>query len=140
MLNDGTDSIASQIASSTHWPEIRILILVVDDSRKKYSSTNGMKFSTRTSELLKYRVSSVVPKRLDGMERAIKEKDFESFANITMQDSNQFHAVCLDTFPPCIYMNSTSHIIIDFVHTYNIEKGITKVNLEINSKCFYNVK
>jgi len=28
---------------------------------------------------------------------AIKAKDFDTFANITMQDSNQFHAVALDT-------------------------------------------
>lgn len=36
-----------------------------------------------------------------------------------MQDSNQFHAVCLDTFPPLFYMNSTSQAVIELVHRYN---------------------
>jgi diphosphomevalonate decarboxylase len=34
------------------------------------------------------------------MEEAIKNRDFESFAKLTCADSNQFHAVCLDTSPP----------------------------------------
>lgn len=44
-----------------------------------------------------------------------------------MKDSNQFHAVALDTYPPALYMNSVSHEIIDFVHTYNSICGSTKV-------------
>ena len=28
---------------------------------------------------------------------------------LTMADSNQFHATCLDTYPPIFYMNDTSH-------------------------------
>ena len=44
-----------------------------------------------------------------------------------MQDSNQFHAVCLDTYPPLFYMNSTSHAIIQLVHQYNGACGEVKV-------------
>ncbi len=28
------------------------------------------------------------------MQHAIAERDFESFAKLTIQDSNQFHAIC----------------------------------------------
>ncbi|KAJ8916910.1 hypothetical protein NQ315_013380 [Exocentrus adspersus] len=127
LRDDGVDSIAKQIASVEHWPEIRVLILVVNDSRKKYSSTDGMKRTVETSEFLKYRVQNVVPLRIEAITSAIKEKDFNSFARITMEDSNQFHAVCLDTFPPCIYMNDTSHLIVELVHAYNEHKGTNKV-------------
>lgn len=44
-----------------------------------------------------------------------------------MRDSNQFHAVCLDTYPPCVYLNQTSHEIINFVHDYNEACGQIKV-------------
>lgn len=124
----GSDSTAVQIATHTHWPEMRILILVVNDSQKKTSSTIGMKQSVETSELLKYRVQKCVPERTIQMIQAIKENNFEKFAEITMRDSNQFHAVCLDTYPPCVYLNQVSHEIISFVHDYNKAAGQIKVS------------
>nr|QYV43150.1 diphosphomevalonate decarboxylase [Colaphellus bowringi] len=123
----GEDSIAKQIAPASHWPQMRVLILVVNDERKKYSSTSGMKRSVETSELLQYRATKIVPQRIEAITKAIINKDFQAFAQITMEDSNQFHAVCLDTFPPCVYMNDTSHAIVDVVHAYNDFKKSNKV-------------
>ena len=53
------------------------------------------------------------------LETAIKTKDFDTFANITMADSNQFHAVCLDTGPPIFYLNDVSRSIIALVEEIN---------------------
>ncbi|XP_017778010.1 PREDICTED: diphosphomevalonate decarboxylase [Nicrophorus vespilloides] len=124
---DGSDSIARVIEPSIHWPEMRILVLVVNDARKKYSSTTGMNRSVATSDLIKHRACNVVPKRVTEMREAIKTKDFNKFAEITMKDSNQFHAIALDTHPPCVYMNDTSHAISDMIHAYNEHKGVNKV-------------
>ena len=44
-----------------------------------------------------------------------------------MQDSNQLHAVCLDTYPPCVYMNTISHNIVQLVHEFNRVSKSTKV-------------
>ena len=63
--------------------------------------------------------------------QAIISKDFDTFADITMKDSNQFHAVCLDTFPPNVYMNDTSHAIVNLIHAYNSASGKMKVSMEI---------
>eukprot|EP00466_Bigelowiella_natans_P012481 jgi/Bigna1/68404/fgenesh1_pg.6_\ len=52
-----------------------------------------------------YRAKHVVPKRMEAMKAAIRTKDFDAFAKLTMADSNQFHAICLDTEPPLFYMN-----------------------------------
>lgn len=137
-MADGSDSIATQIAPASHWPEMRILVLVVSDDRKKASSTSAMGRSVENSELLKYRIENSVPKRIDAMVKAIKNKDFESFCEITMKDSNQFHAICLDTYPPCTYMNDVSHAIVDMVHTYNKFMGGNKVCSE-NQCAFYHI-
>ncbi|KAL1130886.1 hypothetical protein AAG570_012127, partial [Ranatra chinensis] len=126
-LDDGSDSLAEQIVPASHWPNMRILILVVNDNKKKMSSTKGMKLSVETSELLKHRVSHCVPERTQKIIKAIETQDFETFAEVTMKDSNQFHSVCLDTFPPAVYMNDVSHAVVDFVHCYNKKKGQTKV-------------
>jgi diphosphomevalonate decarboxylase len=69
--------------------------------------------------LLRERIDTIVPMRMAAMSKAIKTRDFDLFAEITMKDSNQFHAVCLDTFPPIFYMNETSRSVIRFVTAYN---------------------
>uniref|UniRef100_A0A1B6MMD3 Diphosphomevalonate decarboxylase n=1 Tax=Graphocephala atropunctata TaxID=36148 RepID=A0A1B6MMD3_9HEMI len=124
---DGTDSVAHQLFTAEHWPSLRILILVVTDKKKKVSSTSGMQRCVETSELLQYRVSHSVPRRVQEITEAIAAKDFKRFAEITMMDSNQFHATALDSFPPIVYMNDVSHSIAEMVHRYNNVCGATKL-------------
>ncbi|VDI04222.1 diphosphomevalonate decarboxylase [Mytilus galloprovincialis] len=88
---DGSDSKARQIAPHTHWPELSVLILVVSDQTKHTSSTAGMQTTVETSELLKQRLSGLQTKE-DQMTDAIMNKDFKTFAEITMKESNQLHA------------------------------------------------
>ncbi|XP_012264706.2 diphosphomevalonate decarboxylase [Athalia rosae] len=116
---NGSDSIAKPLVSPDHWLEMRILILVANDESKKVPSAIGMKRSVETSDLLKHRAEILVPRKVDGITKAILEKDFPKFAELTMKDSNQFHATALDTYPPCVYMNDTSHAIVELVHAYN---------------------
>lgn len=60
-----------------------------------------------------------MPKRIKEMEEAIAKRDFPSFARLACADSNQFHAVCLDTLPPIFYMNDTSHRQAPFFSSSN---------------------
>lgn len=123
---DWSDSLAQQVADENHWPELRALILVVSDAKKDTSSTAGMSTSVATSELLKHRAASVVDKRMEAIEKAYLEKDFATFGQITMADSNQFHATCLDTYPPIFYMNDISRSAIRLVHVYNTWAGVVR--------------
>ncbi|XP_014116019.1 PREDICTED: diphosphomevalonate decarboxylase isoform X2 [Pseudopodoces humilis] len=99
---DGTDSLALQVAPETHWPELRVLVLV-------------------------HRAEVVVPERLAQMMQHIRDRDFEGFGQLAMRDSNQFHATCLDTFPPIFYLTDVSRHIIALAHRYNAHHGHTKV-------------
>lgn len=126
-LPNGEDSIAKQIVPASYWPEMRILLLVVNDEKKKISSAIGMKRTADTSELFEYRVKHIVPKQVEKMQKAIMQKDFPSFAEITMKDSNQLHAVCRDSYPPCTYMNDTSNAIVNLIHSYNTAINEVKV-------------
>ncbi|KAI9473797.1 MAG: diphosphomevalonate decarboxylase [Benjaminiella poitrasii] len=116
---DGSDSYAVQVAPETHWPELEALICVVSDAKKGTSSTAGMQSTIKSSTLMNERIRNVVPERMDRMKKAILDRDFQAFAELTMRDSNQFHAVCLDTYPPIFYMNDTSRAIIQLIHEYN---------------------
>lgn len=113
---DGSDSTARQVSSS--WDSLRVLVCVVSSSSKEVPSSLGMQRTVNTSGLLEARVKGIKSKVLE-MESAIIAKDFPKFAELTMRDSNEMHACCADTFPPIQYMNSTSHSIVKFVHSYN---------------------
>ncbi|BFG21029.1 hypothetical protein CerSpe_073030 [Prunus speciosa] len=123
----GTDSLAVQLADEKHWDELVIVIAVVSSQQKETSSTTGMRDTVETSLLLQHRAKEVVPKRILKMEEAIKNRDFASFAQLACTDSNQFHAVCLDTCPPIFYMNDTSHRIISLVEKWNRAAGTPQV-------------
>ncbi|KAL2022157.1 hypothetical protein VTK56DRAFT_5986 [Thermocarpiscus australiensis] len=122
---DGRDSVAEQVADAAHWPDMRALILVVSAARKGVSSTAGMQQTVATSGLFRERVATVVPRNMAAMEKAIRERDFAAFAEITMRDSNSFHATCADTYPPIFYMNDVSRAAIRAVETINAAAGRT---------------
>uniref|UniRef100_A0A8D2LFN3 Diphosphomevalonate decarboxylase n=1 Tax=Varanus komodoensis TaxID=61221 RepID=A0A8D2LFN3_VARKO len=124
---DGKDSVAQQVAPEAHWPELRVLILVVSAEKKPVGSTAGMQTSVQTSLLLRHRAQAVVPARMAQMIRHIQQRDFEAFGELTMRESNQFHATCLDTFPPIFYLNDTSKRVVALVHRFNAHCGRTKV-------------
>ncbi|KAI9361206.1 diphosphomevalonate decarboxylase [Zopfochytrium polystomum] len=118
-LADGSDSMARQVAPESHWPDMCALVLVASDAKKETGSTEGMQQTVQTSALLASRVDRVVPARMAEMERAVRARDFDAFAETTMRDSNQFHAVCLDTFPPIFYMTDVSRAVVALASAYN---------------------
>jgi len=115
----GSDSFAKQIAPESHWPDMHALICIVSNDKKGTSSTSGMQRSVKTSTLLEHRIAEVVPDRMEIIVQAIVEKNFDTFARLTMADSNQFHAIALDTEPPIFYMNDVSRAIISVIVEYN---------------------
>ncbi|PWW78162.1 Diphosphomevalonate decarboxylase [Tuber magnatum] len=120
---DGSDSCAVEVAPASHWPELKAAILVVSAAKKGVSSTAGMQATVNTSALFAHRARDVVPKRMEAMRAAIRNRDFERFAAHTMADSNQFHAVCLDTTPPIFYMNDVSRAAIRAIEALNTLEG-----------------
>ena len=48
---------------------------------------------------------------------------FPPFIHRPRAASRQFHATCLDTWPPIFYLNDTSKAVIQEVHAFNEEQG-----------------
>lgn len=124
-LADGSDSLAEEVAPASHWPEMRALVLVVSADKKDVPSTEGMQTTVATSNLFETRAKTVVPERMAAIETAIQSRDFPAFAEITMRDSNGFHATCLDSWPPIFYMNDVSRAAVRLVHDINRVVGQT---------------
>lgn len=122
---DGSDSMADLVAPASHWPNMRALILVVSAAKKGVSSTSGMQQTVATSGLFQQRIANIVPANMTTMEQAIKSRDFAKFAEVTMRESNSFHACCADTYPPIFYMNDISKAAIRAVESINAKAGKT---------------
>lgn len=120
---DGSDSNAVEIAPKSHWDDLDALICVVSANKKAVASTAGMQRTVETSPYLLHRAEKVVPKRMEDIIDAINTKNFDKFADITMMDSNSFHASCLDTHPPIFYLTDVSRLIIGVVHALNQAAG-----------------
>lgn len=118
----GLDSVAIPVVSQQHWPEICILVLVVSDQKKHTGSTDGMKLTIKTSPSFQKRVPAI-PGRMQTMEKALNEKDFETFAATTIMDSDDMHACCEDTVPSIVYVNETSRYVQNIVKKYNASIG-----------------
>ena len=67
--DDGSDSVAVEVAPASHWPTMRALILVASADKKKVSSTSGMQTTVKTSDLFQRRAELVVPARMMAMEK-----------------------------------------------------------------------
>ncbi|TKR93310.1 hypothetical protein L596_007792 [Steinernema carpocapsae] len=102
-----------------NWEDLRAIILVISEQEKDVGSSIGMRRTVETSELLKYRVSHVVPERVKTLTEAYKKRDFVMMGNVVMADSDQLHAVCLDTRPALHYMNDSSRHIVKIVEVFN---------------------
>jgi diphosphomevalonate decarboxylase len=66
---------------------------------------------------------ATVGKRLEIVSGAIKEGNFEKMAQTIMQESNNMHAVMLDSWPPLVYLNRYSFEIIEKVLELNASYG-----------------
>ena len=120
--DDGSDSFAQEVAPVSHWPEMKALILIVSAEKKTIGSTAGMQVTVKTSQLFKTRAQEVVPEHMRLMEEAIRQRDFQKFAEVTMRDSNNFHAVCRDSWPPIEYLNEVSLAAVKIVESINTDR------------------
>lgn len=120
---DGSDSLAIEVAPASHWPDMRAIVLVASAEKKDVGSTVGMQATLATSTLFQERIRQTVPQRMREMKDAVANKDFDTFAKLTMRDSNSFHATCLDTEPPIFYMNDTSRAAVRMVELINERAG-----------------
>jgi len=119
---DGSDSLAFQFAPSSHWPDLRNLITVVSPEKKKVSSRAGMKRTVKTSILYPARLR-YLPLLIKKVKKAILNRDFQTLAELVMRESDNLHAVMLDTWPPLFYLNDVSKQIIYAILDLNQKEG-----------------
>ncbi|KAF8566761.1 hypothetical protein P879_06449 [Paragonimus westermani] len=108
-----------ELYPASYWPTLRVLVCVTNEGSKSLGSTRAMERTVSTSPLYQLgRVQSahINEKRLLD---ALRKRDFPTFAEVAMRESDQLHAVCLDTWPPCLFLSAVSLAIMRWVHRLN---------------------
>lgn len=111
----GTDSESSYAYSlypADYW-DIRDILVIVDKSMKKVSTTDGME-RVATSPKLAARLDAV-PRRMALIQEALEKKDFRLFGSITEEDCLDMHAVMQSQVPPLMYWSPATQRIMAHV-------------------------
>ncbi|KAF6777019.1 hypothetical protein AHF37_03529 [Paragonimus kellicotti] len=92
-----------ELYPASYWPTLRVLICVTNEGSKSLGSTRAMERTVSTSllyQLGRVRSAHINEERLLD---ALRKRDFPTLAEVAMRESDQLHAVCLDTWPPCYF-------------------------------------
>lgn len=113
-------SFSKTIFDKNHW-DIRDVIVVVSDQKKKITSTQGHK-SAQSSSLFKPRQKGINQKIKD-LKKYIAEKDFKKFGELVEADCLEFHSVLLTSKPPLVLWQPGTIQVINEVQQMR-EEGI----------------
>lgn len=116
--SDGSDSVSRQVFAKDHWPGLITMIMITSQKKKKVSSRAGMKQTVATSELYKLR-PGIAERNVKDIANAVKNRDFETMAKVTIKDAMNMHATMIDTTPPIMYLSDTSREIIYAIEDLN---------------------
>jgi diphosphomevalonate decarboxylase len=108
---DGSDCFAEQLFDHMHWPELRILVVVVKNQQKFMGSREGMRLTVATSPSYKSWIEKS-ERRLPVLIRAIKNKKFTTMGRLAQDDWQDMRRTMLDTTPRLNYWTDVSCRVI----------------------------
>ncbi len=108
---DGSDSYAVQVAPPDHWPDLRMVVVVVSSEPKAVSSREGMRRCVETSPYFeawtKVAAADVPPAR-----QAVLDRDLPALGRVAERNAYRMHACALAADPPIQYMEPGTVAVI----------------------------
>jgi len=92
-------SFSETIFPRNHW-DLRDVVAVVEETKKKVSSTEGHK-SASSSKFFSIRQQGIKNK-IKKVKQAIKDQDFTKFGSLVEREALEFHSILLTSSPPLI--------------------------------------
>lgn len=124
-VGDNLTSYSEEIfVNPTVYKNLRIIILTSDIKKKMISSRDGMRCTVETSYLFQQtRNENYIQDKLKNLFNILNttnwQDNWEDAVEIIIKESNQFHALCMDTYPPLQYLDAFSKYIIYIIHIFN---------------------
>jgi diphosphomevalonate decarboxylase len=104
---DGTDSYAVQRFDERHWPELRMVVAILNRDEKEVKSRDGMKHTVETSpyyEAWKKDAEVEVPRAVE----LIQRKDLQGLGELSERNAWRMHATGLAADPPLCYLHANT--------------------------------
>lgn len=98
---DGADSVAHQLAPTSHWP-LKVLIAVANQAEKDHASTGGMEHTRETSPYFAPWIENA-QKQVGEIRSAIKARDFQKLAELSEANCVRMHTSAMAAMPPVFY-------------------------------------
>lgn len=125
---DGSDCYAEQIYHQDYFP-LDVIVVITNAEVKKTSSRNGMLISMNTSPYYSNWINTS-EYDINAMKFALKERDFNKIADLSIRSCLKMHSVMLTSNPPLLYWNST---------TFEIIKQIQELFYEHDQPVFFTI-
>lgn len=116
----GNDSFAQEIVDHTHWPELRVLVVITNAQRKAVSSRYGMDQTVKTSSYYRQWIAESTQSEQLFID-AVMHKDFRRLGILTEKEWDGFHQSIISTIPRLCYWNDESYNIINHVKKLRAE-------------------
>lgn len=111
-------SYSETIFDASHW-DIRDVVTVVSDNKKKISSTQGHK--TAQSSILFEPRQKGINQKIDDLKKYIADKNFSKFGELVEADCLEFHSVLLTSKPPLVLWHPGTVQVINAVQQMRSE-------------------
>lgn len=118
--NNDKSSYAIQIAPPDFW-DIRDVVTIVSDKKKKIGSTEGHELAT-TSPYFKDRIKNIGT-RIKKLKAALIAKDFKTFGTLVEEEAVDLHVMAMTSHPAVFYWNKGTMEVMDTVFKLR-QKGI----------------
>jgi len=111
---DGLDSYGELLYPKDYWPELKILVVIVEDKQKETSSRDGMDISRRTSYLYNEWVNQN-SNDIQQLLHALQQKDFTMLGKLAEDNCLRMHKVMQTSTPSLNYWNKQTVEVMDKV-------------------------
>ncbi len=126
---DGHDSIAEQLFTANHWPEFRIIVVVVSGEPKKISSRLAMQSSVNTSPFYAQWLKES-EQRLLKMQKALAEKDFGTVGQLAEDDCLGMHKTMHTSQPSITFWSPATQVIM---------QSVIELRTKHNVPCYFTI-
>ncbi|MBI3183974.1 MAG: diphosphomevalonate decarboxylase [Myxococcales bacterium] len=112
--SDGLDSYARQLFPAEHWPQLRLVVALLERKEKRVKSREGMRRTVETSPYYSAWVQDAEEEAARAVE-SVRRKDLAALGALSERNALRMHAAAMGADPPLCYLAPATLRVIEAV-------------------------